>query len=126
MQQTINSQFMTRRGIQVSAKLNKQAAPLSIRNKNDSMKMKSKAFTVKRRTSAEPTNMSSKAVSKMTSGRPGAARSMSSKKFMAKRVTQVAPKQQSMSSSNPLKKTVSTQPKAMSSIKKSIRKTMGY
>ena len=66
--------------------------------------MKSKAFPVTTRTSKSVTNMSPKAVSRMTSGRPGAGSSIGKKKFTATRVVQVKPAQRSMSGASPIKK----------------------
>lgn len=138
-QQIIDSQYMSPNGRQSGRKLNREVGPLSIKSKNTSMNMKSKAFPVARRMSNAPTNMSPKAVSNPTSGRPGAGRSIGKKRYPAKRVVQNAPAQQSMTGPSPIKRTVATQPKpsgyktSMSkrapsyvSVKKSLRRTMGY
>lgn len=137
-QNIIDAQYMTPKGKQAVRKLNKEAKPLSIRNKNNSMNMKSKKFPTPRRSDNATTNVSPKSVAKPTKGRPGAGRSIGKKTYGASRVTQVAPKQQSMTGSSPIKMTVSTQPKpamgkmgkkmppSYARVKQSLRRTMGY
>ncbi len=125
-QNIIDAQFVSRSGRQGVRKLNREAGPLHIKSKNTMSTMKSKAFPVSRRTSNAVTNMSPKAVANPTSGRPGAGSSIGKKKFTPTRVVQVKPAQRSMTGANPIKKTVSTQPKSMSAVRTSLRKTMGY
>lgn len=137
-QNIIDHQYMTTRGRQSVGKLNREAPPLSIKSKNN-MKMRSKSFPVTRRADNATTNVSPKAVSRVTSGRPGAGKSIGKKRYLAKRVVQVQPAQRSMTGPSPIKRTVSTQPRPLMTpktrgghkpsylaVKHSLRKTMGY
>lgn len=125
---------------QGARKLNKSASPIKAVTKNN-MKMKSKAFAAKRRASSAPTNMSKKAVSKMTSGMRGAGKSIGKKgPVRHPRVTQTAPAQTAPAGSRALSRTVSKQPqmasvrtkkgpslpKTYASSQKAVRKAMGY
>lgn len=121
-------------------KLNQSAAPIKSITKNNSMKMKSKAFAAKRRTQNGPTNTSKKAVSKMTSGMKGAGKSIGKKRFATPSATQTKPAQMAQPGQRALYKAATMQP-AMASVKakkgpalpktyaasqKSVRKAMGY
>ena len=102
--------------------------------KNNMKKKSSKSFAPTVRVSKSPTNKSMKAVSRVTSGRPGAARSIKAgSKGVDSRVMQISPAQRS-SVSKKLSKTVAETPMrqnkrpttSINGIKKSLRKTMGY
>lgn len=113
------------------------SAPLVTFNKetkNNMKKKSSKSFVPKVRASKSPTNKSSKAVSKVTSGRPGAARSIKSgSKGIDSRVLQISPAQRS-SVSKKMSTTVAETPMrqnkrptvSLNGIKKSLKKSMGY
>lgn len=120
-------------------KLNVSARPVRVKSTNETMsRMKGKAFSATRRTQKGPTNKSPKAVSKLTSGRPGAGRNAAGKKsgINTSRVQQISPAQRGTKKS-PTSKTVAINPRGQNkvprsngpsfgAIKKSLRKSMGY
>lgn len=105
------------------------------------MNMKSKKFATPRRMSNAPTNMSPKAVSKVTrsSGGATAGKRIGTKTFNAKRVMQPNPAQVSKPGQRALTRKPSLQPskakmmkgstgkpRSYNSVSKSVKKTMGY
>lgn len=84
-----------------------------------------KKFKITRRTQNGPTNTSPKAVKYATSGRSKVGKMKSNGTINTSRVVQVKTAQKSKKT-GPLSKTVASQPKSLGSIKKSLRKTMGY
>jgi hypothetical protein len=91
-----------------SKTLNVSSAPISVKSTNKMKKKSSKSFPVAVRASNRPTNMSSKAVSKKTSGMKGAGKTFmkGTKGVDTSRVDQVSPAQMSPKQS-PTSKTMS-------------------
>ena len=115
--------------------LNVSAVPIRVKSTNQMKKKTSKGFAVTRRAAKNPTNMSSKAVSKSTKGMKGSGKSFKKGAAFGKNpVVQVAPAQRSgiMSPSrkvaiNPVRQTKgNVSNKGLGAFRKSIRKTMGY
>lgn len=117
--------------------LNVSAVPIRVKSTNQMKKKTSKGFAVTRRAAKNPTNMSSKAVSKSTKGMKGSGKSFGKKSPMVtKRINQISPAQQATKMAplkmiyNPAKNQNKAprpnQGQGLAMYKKSIRKTMGY
>ena len=131
------------RGDKPLRKLNVSAQPIRVKSKNDMKKKASKAFagkaTARRMGNGQGAKNkgNTRAVSKVTSGRPGAGKTFAyNSKGIDTRVMQISPAQRSGQSLH-MSKTVAETPikqnkkpvsngKTLGAFKKSIRKTMGY